>query len=156
MSANFTYDVFLSHNSKDKAAVEQIATALVTSGLNPFLDKWNLVPGDPWQAEIEAALRASHSCAVFLGPSGMGGWHNEEMAAALDRAVAESKSLEKSQRFRVIPVLLPGATQPQENQVPVFLANRTWVDFRSGLDNSDTLNRLVKGIQGLPPGPPIR
>ena len=150
------YDVFLSHNGKDKPAVEWLALKMVDAGLNPFLDKWNLVPGDPWQAEIEIALRASRSCAVFLGPSGLGGWHNEEMAAALDRAVAERKSLDKTKRFRVIPVLLPGATMPEENKVPVFLANRTWVDFRYTLEDENSFHRLVSGIRGLPPGPPAR
>ncbi len=35
------FDVFLSHNSKDKAAVEKIAKQLKAVGLRPWLDKWN-------------------------------------------------------------------------------------------------------------------
>ncbi len=42
------YDVFLSHNSADKPAVEEIARRLVAAGLQPFLDKWHLIPGQPW------------------------------------------------------------------------------------------------------------
>jgi len=39
-----TFDVFLSHNSADKAAVELIAHRLrKEAGLNPFLDKWHLI-----------------------------------------------------------------------------------------------------------------
>jgi hypothetical protein len=30
------------------------------SGLNPFLDKWRLVPGKPWQKELAEALENSH------------------------------------------------------------------------------------------------
>jgi hypothetical protein len=48
-----TYDVFLSHNSTDKPAVEILARRLVEAGLTPWLDKWNLVPGEPWQEAIE-------------------------------------------------------------------------------------------------------
>jgi hypothetical protein len=45
MSDQPTYDVFLSHNSADKAAVEILARRLrEEAGLNPFLDMWNLVP----------------------------------------------------------------------------------------------------------------
>jgi hypothetical protein len=50
------YDVFLSHNSADKPAVEYLAQRLRQGGLKPFLDKWHLVPGDPWQGALEKAL----------------------------------------------------------------------------------------------------
>ncbi len=54
------FDVFLSHNSKDKPAVETLARRLEDeAGLKPWLDKWNLVPGDPWQEAIEKALDQS-------------------------------------------------------------------------------------------------
>ena len=50
------YDVFLAHNSADKPAVETIAMRLREAGLHPFLDKWHLTPGMPWQTELEEAL----------------------------------------------------------------------------------------------------
>ena len=43
--------VFLSHNSRDKPAVEELAYALLDHGIRPWLDKWNLIPGRPWQTE---------------------------------------------------------------------------------------------------------
>src|SRR6266511_787448 len=44
------YQVFLSHSSGDKAHVEKIAMRLVDeTGIKPFLDKWHLVPGEPWR-----------------------------------------------------------------------------------------------------------
>ena len=73
------YDVFLSHNSADKPAVETLARRLVEAGLTPWLDTWNLVPGEPWQEAIEEALEESETVAVFLGPSGIGFWENKEM-----------------------------------------------------------------------------
>jgi hypothetical protein len=35
-----------------------------------WLDKWHLIPGDPWEPAIEKALAESETCAVFVGPSG--------------------------------------------------------------------------------------
>lgn len=65
------YDVFLSHNSADKAAVEEIATWLRDEvGLRPFLDKWHLVPGEPWIPAIERAIEGSATVAMFFGPAG--------------------------------------------------------------------------------------
>ncbi len=40
------FDVFLSHNSKDKAEVEKVAKRLLAVGIRPWLDKWHLSPGD--------------------------------------------------------------------------------------------------------------
>src|SRR5215510_4997319 len=95
------YDVFLSHSSADKDAVEVVARRLVDeAALHPFLDKWHLIPGDPWQEALEAALDQSRTCVVFIGPNGIGSWENEEMRSALDERV-------KRKEFRVIPVLLP-------------------------------------------------
>lgn len=140
------FDVFLSHNSKDKALVEQIAERLADEeGLDVFLDIWNLIPGDPWQESLEDALNNSHAVAVFLGPSGISAWHNEEMRVALNARAA-------SKQRRVIPVLLPGARQPDIDELPPFLARLSWVDFRKGVDDEDAFSRLVKGIWGEKPG----
>ncbi len=35
-------------------AVEELARRLVKEGIQPWLDKWNLIPGEPWQAADEA------------------------------------------------------------------------------------------------------
>ncbi len=137
------YHVFLSHSGADKPAVEQLARRLRDEAkLEPFLDQWNLVPGAPWLPVLEQALIASETVAVFFGPSGSSPWHNEELQLALVRAV------QRRDDFRVIPVLLPGASP---EQLSGFLSLRTWVDFREGLDSDAAFSRLVAGIQGRAP-----
>ena len=79
------YDVFLSHNSSDKPAVDELARRLVKEYIKPWLDKWNLIPGDPRQKALESALDSCATCAVFIGPSGISPWQNEEMRTAIDR-----------------------------------------------------------------------
>jgi WD40 repeat protein len=140
LSSQAHYDVFLSHNSADKAAVELIAHRLQgEASLNPFLDKWHLIPGEAWQEALAEALAQSATVAVFVGPSGVSPWHNEEMRVALDKAVRTRDE------YRVIPVLLPGA---EPESLDKFLAQRTWVDFRAGLDDAQAFERLVAGIKG--------
>ena len=73
------FDVFLSHSSADKPAVEELARRLEHEGLRPWLDKWNLIPGEPWQPEIEEVLMNCGAVAVFIGPGPLGPWHHEEM-----------------------------------------------------------------------------
>src|SRR5271168_447303 len=111
------FHVFLSHSSADKPAVEELACQLAAEGIQAWLDKWHLIPGDPWQPAIEKALAESGTCAVFVGLSAFGPWQNEEMRAAIDRRVHDS-----GRRFRVIPVLLPGAERGERSCLPTFLA----------------------------------
>jgi len=142
--SKYQFDVFLSHNSADKVLVETITIQLKVAGLTPFLDKQHLIPGEPWQEGLEKALDNSATCAVFLGPNGLGPWQNEEMRSALDRRV-------RDQSFRVIPVLLPGDAPTAPVTLPSFLSRLTYVDFRAGLDDHDAFSRLLTGIRGAPP-----
>jgi WD40 repeat protein len=143
-----SFHVFLSHSSTDKSAVEELARRLAKEGIQAWLDKWHLIPGEPWQPAIEKALAESETCAVFVGPTGIGPWQNEEMRAAIDQRVRES-----NRHFRVIPVLLPGAERAERSSVPGFLAATTWVEFRQSLDDKDAFHRLLSGIRGVEPGP---
>src|SRR6266403_4621664 len=141
------FHVFLSHSSADKPAVEELARRFAKEGIQAWLDKWHLIPGDPWQPALEKALAESRTCVVFVGPSGLGPWQNEEMRAAIDQRVRDS-----DRHFRVIPVLLPGARRAERSSLPTFLAATTWVEFRDSLDDQDAFHRLVYGIRGIEPG----
>lgn len=138
-----TYDVFLSYATDDKSEVETLARRLREDGLEPFLDKWHLVPGEPWQAALEDALGSSRACAVFVGGK-LGPWQNVEMRNALDEGV-------RNQDFRAIPVLLPGAFKPGRKGLPRFLRRLTWVEFCCGLDGEEAYHRLLCGIRGIVP-----
>jgi WD40 repeat protein len=148
-AAALRFDVFLSHNSRDKPVVERIAERLHRAGLKPWLDKWALVPGGEWQQELGTGLEASSACAVFIGPEDMGDWELQEVTLAVDRAA-------KERGFRVFPVLLPGVREPFDpNRLPHFLRARTWVDFRRGHEDSRALQDLVNAIKGIPFGPEV-
>ena len=141
------FDVFLSHNSLDKASVEEIACKLKDAGLEPWLDKWCLTPGDTFQPGLADGLRNCATCAIFIGPKGLGNWAREELLVAQDRAARKAG-------YRLIPILLPGVSDPFDfSKLPPFLTQRTWVDFRGGLDQERPFRILVNAIKGKPPGP---
>jgi len=127
------YDVFLCYNSKDKAAVEPLAYRL-RDAFRVFYDLWELIPGRPFQEQLEAALGTSQTYAVFLGSEGLGPWQNEEMRDALAERVRHDD-------FRVIPVLLHGASKPGDDDLPRFLRRLTWVDMRHGLGDGSYQHR---------------
>src|SRR5271166_5580731 len=141
------YHAFLSHNGADKPLVEILAVELEKHGICCWLDKWNLIPGDPWQLVIEEALSCCDTCVVFFGPHGLGPWHNEEMRLALQRHVNS-----RERKLRVLPVILPSGQRAKESDLPGFLQGRTWVEFRQSIDEEDALHRLACGIKRIPPG----
>lgn len=132
-------DIFLSHNSKDKPIVCEIASTLEAKGIKVWLDKWQLIPGRLWQKSIEKAIDEAKSVAIMIGSDGLGHWEEAEMLASI------FLSIEKG--IPVIPVLLPSA--PPEIRLPLFLRNFGWVDLRAGLSD-DGINQLISGITGQP------
>lgn len=136
-----TFDVFLCHNSRDKSAVRELADLLERRGLSPWLDERQLIPGRPWQPELENAILRASTIAVLIGKDGQGPWQNAEMRAALALGVEKGKP--------VIPVLLPGAAEKPE--LPLFLSAMTWVDLRKGFEAAG-LDRLEWGIRGTTAG----
>jgi hypothetical protein len=122
MSEASLYDVFLSHNGHDKPLAEQIAQRLVTeANLQPFLDKWHLIPGAEWQGELEDALRRSKTVAVFIGSSCNGPWHHEEtqLVAATGSSGSGKPSIIGVGLF---PQLAPDAIAQERN-----LGRFTWI-----------------------------
>lgn len=130
------YDVFLCHNSEDKYLVIQIANQLKERGLRPWLDEWELKPGEIWQVALEQQIETISSVVVFVGQQGIGPWQREEILAFLQ----EFKSIERP----VIPAIL--ANSRNQPNLPIFLRNRHWVDFRK--INPDPLTQLIWGITG--------
>lgn len=136
------FDVFLSHHHADAPLVQQIAERLRDRGINPWLDRFNLTPGREWQPEIVEGLRAAASCAVFIGPFGLGDWARQELAIAQDRAARERD-------FRLFLVLLPEAPKLDDSSL-AFVVTRTWVDLRNGINDSEGFDTLVRAITRTP------
>lgn len=132
------FDVFLCHNWEDKPAVRRLAQQLRERGLRPWLDERELRPGLPWQPTVEDVIAGIPSAAVIVGPTGVGPWQNQELAAFLRQFVRR--------RCAVVPVLLPGAN-PLD--LPIFLDGLTWVDLAAV--EPDPIDQLVWGISGRQP-----
>jgi len=137
------YDVFLSHNSQDKDEVEKIARQLKKVGLRPWLDKWDLIPGDTIMDALGRAIETIPCAAIFFGPADIGDWHVME--------VREYVAKWAKQKGRFIPTILPGVEKAPE--LPPFVGQILWVDMREWEQNNhDGFYRLVCGIIGRRPG----
>lgn len=137
---NQQFDIFLSHNSADKAVIRKIKQLLLKKKLSVWLDEDELQPGINWMPLLEKAICNCRSAGVFVGSNGIGPWEDEETQALLNEAVRN--------KIPVIPVLLPGNyTKPK---LPIFLRNRTYIDMSSGI-TSELIDKLTWGITGKSP-----
>ena len=143
------YNAFLSYNSQDRPAVQEVADRLKGKGLVLYFEEWELAPGREFQPALAEALCDSKSCVVFLGPNGLGPWQKQELQVAIDKRA-------RDETFPVIPLLLPGAERPRRGDVAhlEFLINSSWVEFLKTLDDEQAFQALVWGITGTKPLPP--
>jgi hypothetical protein len=138
------YDVFVSYSRADAAAAEALRARLGAAGLHAFLDRYSLPAGQPWQPWLEKHIGTCGALVALVGPTGIGEWQHREIQVGLSRQASTAKA---GRAFPVIPVLLPKVTN---DIIPVgrFLNLNTWVDLRNGLDEPESLQRLIAGAQG--------
>ena len=144
-----SFDVFLCHGAHDAAGAERLASALKAAGIEPWLDGWYLSAGEDQdqQTAITAAIRASATCAVLVGPHGLGDWESGALGLVLRRA-------ERDRTFRLFPVLLPGLSEPFDaTTLPLVAWTQPWVDLRAGVDQPNALVQLSGAIRGTLPQP---
>ena len=129
---SFEYDVFLSHNSKDKPRVQKLAELLRQAGLKVWFDEWVIRPGDDIFHEIEAGLESSRVLVLCISPAAFGSdWVILERNTVLFRDPAN-----KGRRF--IPLLLSDCT------IPDTIQRYKYIDYRN--EDKAAFQNLVKEV----------
>jgi WD40 repeat protein len=130
------FDVFLCHNSKDKAQVMAAGERLKERGILPWLDIWEIRPGVRWQQELRRVIKSVKTVAVFIGPGGAGPWQELEVESVIGDFARRGKP--------IIPVILEG--RQGSPRLPAFLSSWHKVDMRN--PSPDPFEQLVWGITG--------
>ena len=135
------FDCFLSHNSADKPWVIRLKDELQKQGLKVWLDQNEIRPGDLFVEALERGIKESKSVVLVVSPEAMtSGWVKEEYSRAF--ALAQSPN----EPVQLIPIILRDA------ELPGFLKNRSWVDFRDESSFQQSLDQLIWGITGSKSG----
>jgi hypothetical protein len=105
--------IFLSHSGKDKMLVKEVHDTLEAIGFIPWLDAEKMPAGRPLHRDLEEGMTSSCAAVFFITP-------NFEDASYIRREInsAVRQETEKGDRFRIITLLLNGAT---EEKVPGVL-----------------------------------
>ncbi|MCX5239886.1 toll/interleukin-1 receptor domain-containing protein [Streptomyces prunicolor] len=125
--------VFLSYASEDYAEVAGIYRYLKTLGCVPWMDRFDILPGQDWEREIKKALRRSDFIVICFSPNSVTkrGYIQKEVRVALQLL----DEVPDDDIF-VIPARL------RECSIPDSLSRRQWVD----LFEKDGLHRLCSAI----------
>jgi WD40 repeat protein/GTPase SAR1 family protein len=117
---SFEYDVFISHSSKDKLAVRELAERLVGDGLRVWLDEWVIQPGDLISLKIEEGLERSRALVLAMSAHAFASeWVRLERHTALFRDPT-------NRQRRFIPLRLDDA------EIKDTLKQFAYVDWRRG------------------------
>ena len=125
---------FLCHASGDKPPVRDLYKRLTTEGIDAWLDKEKLLPGQDWRLEIPRAVREADVVVICLSKKSITkeGYVQKEIKFALD--IAEEKP---EGTIFLIPARL------EECVVPERLSRWQWVD----LYEDDGFVKLLRSLK---------
>lgn len=136
--------VFVSHASEDKERfVLGFATKLRTKGIDAWLDKWEILPGDSLIDKLfEEGIKNAQAVIVVVSTFSVNKpWVREELNAAMVKKINGGSKL--------IPVVI------DDCEVPEALQSTVWEKIKE-LDNYDAeLKRIVSAIFEHREKPPI-
>ena len=125
--------VFLCHAHSDKDAVKALYTRLTNDGVDAWLDKENLLPGQDWELEIRKAVREADVVVVCLSKQfNQAGFRQKEVRLALDTAMEKPEG-----EIFIIPARL------DECDTLESLRKWHWVD----LFENDGYERLMQALR---------
>jgi hypothetical protein len=132
VAKKYKFDAFLSYGPTDGDWAIRLKTALEERGLNIWLDREQIRPGNPIVADLTAGLDMCQSCVLVVSPDAIRSqWVSEEY----HRAVTLAK--QKDRPLQLIPVILGKA------ELPGFLSTRNWVEFLDDTTSEANLERLI-------------
>ncbi len=113
MADEFSFDVFLSHSSRDKDVIRELAERLKRDGLRVWFDQWEIKPGDSIPSKIEEGLEHSRVLVLCMSANAFGSdWSQLEAGTFRFR-----DPLNKDRRF--VPLRLDDA--PIKGSLAQFL-----------------------------------
>ncbi|MBZ9559084.1 MULTISPECIES: TIR domain-containing protein [unclassified Modicisalibacter] len=129
--------VFLSHASEDKERfVDEFATRLTENGVDVWLDKWEMLPGDSLVDKIfEEGLKQSEAVIIVLSDySVQKPWVREELNSTIINRIQKGTKL--------IPVVI------DECEVPEPLKSTLWETIKDKSCYDSSFERILASIFG--------
>jgi hypothetical protein len=124
--------VFLSYSRKDLATAERLRDALIPRGFGAYLDKHDILPGEPWKERLAHLIETADTVVFLLSPDSVA-------SAVCDWEVNEAERLGK----RILPVVIRDASA---DAVPRRLQRLNYIFLRDEAEAADGLVRLEAAL----------
>jgi WD40 repeat protein len=124
--------VFLSYSRRNLAAAEQLRDELIAASFDAYLDKHDILPGEPWQDRLGALIAKADTVVFLLSPDSIA-------SKVCDWEVNEAERLSK----RVLPVVLHDV---EDGEVPGRLQRLNYIFMRSIDAREVALERLRSAL----------
>ncbi len=135
--SNFIYDVFISHSSKDKVAVRNLAERLKSDGLKVWFDEWEIKPGDLIPLKINKGLEQSRILILVMSSnSSESDWVTFESQTILFLDIINKQG-------RVIPLRL------DNSDIKPSIRAYSHIDWRIGSAEEYSKLLLACGVQAV-------
>lgn len=132
-----SYDLFVSHSSKDSDFARRLARDLTDAGLKVWVDEWNIGMGESIARAIEHGLSQSRFVLLVMSPDYFqSSWTRQEWQASMSAELL-------TEEVKAIPILY------RDCEIPGSLRAKQWVDFREASNYESSKEKLLIGIRGL-------
>src|ERR1700681_2370508 len=122
--------VFISYSRRDSADfADELAVGLEDRGFAPFLDRHDIVPGEPWEARLGGLIEQADTIVFVVSPESV---KSERCGWELDKTFALSK--------RLLPVVYKPVPVAE---IPARLSELQFVRFDTGTGVMRPLRELV-------------
>lgn len=130
--------VFISHASEDKERfVMNFASKLRANGVDAWLDKWEMLPGDSLVDKIfEEGIKEADSFIIILSNNSVNKpWVREELNASFVKRIGKNS--------KIIPIVLDNCT------VPECLQSTIWENINNHQNYEENFTRILNSILGV-------
>lgn len=130
--------VFISHASEDKERfVMNFASKLRANGVDAWLDKWEMLPGDSLVDKIfEEGIKEADSFIIILSNHSVNKpWVQEELNASFIKRIGKNS--------KIIPIVLDNC------KVPECLQSTIWENINNHQNYEENFTRILNSIFGV-------
>lgn len=121
--------VFISYSRKDGAIADRIRDALIEHDFESYLDKYDIMPGEPWQERLGGLIGSADTVVFCLSP-------NFVASKTCDWEVNEAERIGK----RLLPVVIQDTP---DQDTPGRLKRLNYFFIRSDTEFAEGLNNLI-------------
>ncbi len=148
--------IFVSHSvafaapgqekSPDEEILDAVIAALEAAELQPYYDRRDLEPGDPWRAELHQALERCQGAVVLITKRALNVQQYPWLFA--ESSILFHRQRQARQTFKVVPVLMPEVTPEDLKARPFDAVQAGEYQVASG-DPAKLTAQIVKAFEAL-------